>query len=118
MWGGSLVGGGRCGVARDYTSVVGPPGLAWSLNILPLGMTEAGASTAAFAFAALMGCGSTTQAFGMDSLLKQPTINTSEYSQQSASPLQEESSIWCVLLLPHFFPTHHSHPSHSSLSNI
>uniref|UniRef100_A0A1I7X8U5 Lipoprotein n=1 Tax=Heterorhabditis bacteriophora TaxID=37862 RepID=A0A1I7X8U5_HETBA len=54
-------------------------------------MTDAGASTAAFAFAALMGCGSPNQpAFSMESLLK-PEI--SEFSPKANSSATEESTI-------------------------
>ncbi|EYC03498.1 hypothetical protein Y032_0093g2625 [Ancylostoma ceylanicum] len=56
-------------------------------------MTDAGASTAAFAFAALMGCGSPNQpAFSMESLLK-PEI--SDFSPK-ATANTEESTICSV----------------------
>lgn len=74
----------------------------WSLiSVYRTGMTDAGASTAAFAFAALMGCGSPSQStFSMDSLLK-PEI--SDFSPK-ATTNTEESTIWCVVFVKFRWP--------------
>ena len=76
---------GRCRKRRPARSLV-----VFEHSSQFAGMSD-GASTAAFAFAALMGCGPNAQAFNMESLLK---ADMNDFSPKQAVTSVEEPSIW------------------------